>query len=99
MSFLGMVFGWDKADREDRKTMVLQGLRRRAFENGWMYWFVPYSTADNPYAYDQVWIWRVEWKELPHLVSPRNLDPMMNVNGLLWKPARAGEVEPESATR
>ena len=56
---------------------------------GWMRWPMgDYRLPLDPYAFDRVWINREGW-ESPEVVDPRILDPMMNVVGLMWKPAPA----------
>lgn len=36
---------------------------------------------------EKIWIWRVDW-EFPSLTAPRDISPLMNMNGLWWKPWR-----------
>lgn len=57
-----------------------------AMENGWHMW-----EATSPYAHEKVWIWRPEWNTPPKECTIRDMDPMMNVWGLFWKPWRANE--------
>lgn len=42
-------------------------------------------SADSPFNYERIWINRKEWPA-PELVVVRDMNPMMNVWGLMWKP-------------
>lgn len=42
-------------------------------------------SADSPYAHDWAQIMRPEW-DMPKLLRPRDMHPLMNVAGLYWRP-------------
>jgi hypothetical protein len=82
----GRIFRFRSLREEDDDGMPPAPMVERT---GFLRWPVgPEEIALLPSPYDHpiIWIWRDGWRE-PIAVLPSELDPAMNVWGLVWRPA------------
>ena len=61
---------------------------------GWMEFHDPLRIhRDRPSNHRLFWIWRDGWDE-PQLTTYEDMNPMMNIMGLMWQPAFDGVGRP-----
>ena len=62
--------------------------------DGWLDWCWIMPPSLSPYSHEYVEAWRKEWQEV-EVLRVWDMNPLMNVAGLWWRPLRRPQLEPE----